>query len=172
MRAIGAILVFLIVSGYSVAIAQAPAFGKPEGNLAQVMRGILFPNSNILFDAQSNDPGAPPKKAEGSGASATFANIYAGWQAVENAAIALAESGTLIMMPGRMCENGRPAPVANADWVKFSQGLVDAGRAALKAAQTKDQEKVVEVTDQVAESCALCHEVYRDKPDVKDRCIP
>jgi hypothetical protein len=172
MRVLSAVVVFVVVSGYSVAVAQAPAFGKPEGNLAQVMRGILFPNSNILFDAQTTDPGAPPPKTEGAGATAKFSNIYSGWQAVENAAIALAESGTLIMMPGRMCENGRPVPLDRPDWTKYSQGLVEAGRAALAAARAKNQEKLIEVTDQVAESCALCHEVYRDKPDVKDRCIP
>ena len=31
----------------------------PGGNLNQVMRGILFPNSNIIFNVQTNDPGAP-----------------------------------------------------------------------------------------------------------------
>ena len=35
---------------------------QPYGTLAQVMRGIPFPNSNIIFDTQTNDPGAPPKK--------------------------------------------------------------------------------------------------------------
>src|SRR5262249_51085735 len=77
--------------------ATAPAPPRTSsnvtGDLAQVMRGILFPNSNLIFDAQQNDPGAPPKKAAeaGGGASSTFANIYTGWQVVENAAIALAE---------------------------------------------------------------------------------
>ena len=33
------------------------------GTLAQVMRGILFPNSNLVFDVQQNDPAAPKKKA-------------------------------------------------------------------------------------------------------------
>lgn len=36
----------------------------------------------------------------------TFAGIYSGWQVVENAAIALAESADLIMIPGRLCRNG------------------------------------------------------------------
>ena len=27
------------------------------GNLNQVMRGILFPSSNVLFDVQTQDPG-------------------------------------------------------------------------------------------------------------------
>ena len=56
-----------------------PAGARPTGDLAQLMRGVLFPNSNIIFDAQSNDPGAPKKEAAaGGGATATFANVYSG----------------------------------------------------------------------------------------------
>jgi hypothetical protein len=150
--------------------------GAPTGDLAQVMRGILFPNSNLIFDAQQNDPGAPPKKAAeaGGGASSTFANIYTGWQVVENAAIALSESADLILKPGRVCSNGKPAPVMRADYRKFAEGLRQAGREALKAAQTKKQDAVVEVTDKVAEACANCHEVYRDKGPAGSpaRCTP
>ena len=40
--------------------ASAPA-AKPYGTLAQVMRGIPFPNSNIIFDTQSTDPAAAQK---------------------------------------------------------------------------------------------------------------
>ena len=50
--------------------APAKPAAKPAGSLAQVMRGIFFPNSNIIFDVQQNDPGAAKKKPEG-GASAT-----------------------------------------------------------------------------------------------------
>jgi len=157
--------------------AAAPRAGvQVTGDLAQVMRGILFPNSNLIFDAQQNDPGAPPKKAAeaGGGASATFANIYTGWQVVENAAIALAESADLILKPGRVCSNGKPAPVSRADYQKFAAGLRQAGREALKAAQTKKQDAVIEVTDKVAEACANCHEVYRDKGPAGSpaRCTP
>jgi cytochrome c556 len=155
----------------------APRAGvQVTGDLAQVMRGILFPNSNLIFDAQQNDPGAPPKKTAeaGGGASATFANIYTGWQVVENAAIAIAESADLILKPGRVCSNGKPAPVGRADYQKFAAGLRQAGREALKAAQTKKQDAVIEVTDKVAEACANCHEVYRDKGPAGSpaRCTP
>ena len=36
---------------------------EPVGNLAELMRAILFPNSNFLFDVQTTDPGAPPEPA-------------------------------------------------------------------------------------------------------------
>ena len=78
--------------------AQATG-GKTIGNLAQVMRGILFPNANILFDVQSKDPETFGKKEEGGGASSTFSGIYTGWQVVENAAIALNESARLLEVP-------------------------------------------------------------------------
>jgi cytochrome c556 len=52
------------------ATAAAKPAVKPAGSLAQVMRGIYFSNSNVIFDVQQNDPGAPKKKSEG-GASAT-----------------------------------------------------------------------------------------------------
>jgi hypothetical protein len=153
--------------------AQMPA-GKPPGNLAQVMRGVFFPNANLLFDVQAKDPAAPPRKFGEVGASATetFSNIYTGWQVVENAAIALEEASDLLLKPGRVCENGRPVPLDRGDWPKLTQGMREAGRAALKAAQSRNRDAAIEVTNQIAEACANCHEVYRDKPDVKNRCIP
>jgi hypothetical protein len=152
-----------------------PAGARPTGDLAQLMRGVLFPNSNIIFDAQSNDPGAPKKEAAaGGGATATFANVYSGWQMVEGAAVALAEAADLILKPGRVCSNGKPAPVTRPDYIKFAQGLREAGIATLAAAKEKSQDKVIEVTDKVADACANCHEVYRDKGPAGSpaRCTP
>jgi hypothetical protein len=155
--------------------APAAAASAPTGELAQLMRGILFPNSNLIFDAQSNDPGAPKKEgASGGGASAAFANVYSGWQMVEGAAVALAEAPDLILKPGRLCSNGKPVPVDRPDFIKFAQGLREAGIATLAAAKEKSQDKVIEVTDKVADACANCHEVYRDKGPAGDpaRCTP
>jgi hypothetical protein len=151
-----------------VAAAQAPA-PQPYGSLAQIMRGILFPNANILFDVQSNDPAAPKKAETGGGATATFSNIYTGWQVVENSALALAESATLINIPGRLCDNGRPVPLTRPDWQKFSQELVTASRAMYKAAQSKNRELASDTTNDVAAACENCHSVYREK---NPRCVP
>jgi hypothetical protein len=154
--------------------ATAPAGPTPQAyaNLAQVMRGIPFPASNLIFDTQSNDPAAA-KEAGGAGASATaqFSGVYGGWQAVENAALALQETANLIMIPGRLCENGRPVPLDQEVYRKAAQGLADAGAAALKAAQSKNLDTMVEVSGTVADACAACHEKYRDKDDNKDRCV-
>jgi hypothetical protein len=128
------------------ASAPAPAAAagptqKPYANLAQVMRAIPFTSANIIFDAQSTDPGAKPKEgAGGDSATARFSSIYSGWQQVEQSAQAISETANLLLVPGRLCENGRPVPL--------------------------------EVSNVVTEACLVCHEVYRDKPDNKDRCIP
>ena len=133
-----------------------------------------YPEGQGDYPVGGKDPAAPPKKFGDVGASATdtYSNIYAGWQVVENAAVALEESSDLLMKPGRLCENGRPVPLQRADWATFTQGMREAARAALKAAQSRNRDAAIEVTNQVADACANCHEVYRDKPDVKNRCIP
>ena len=167
MRVLSVVLALLVLAG--LAAAQAPS-SQPHGNLAQVMRGISFPSSNIIFDTQTNDPGAEKETSDPSaGALSAYASIYPGWTVVEDAALALAETANLIMIPGRLCENGRPVPVERADFVEFAQGLRDAGMAAYKTAQTRDLEKMAEVTDQVFEACLLCHEVYRDRDPW---CVP
>ena len=100
-----------------------------------------------------------------------FASVYAGWQAVENNALAVSETANLLTIPGRVCENGRPVPLDREDFRKFAAGLADAGLAAYKAAQSKNLDAMVDVSGTVSDACAACHEVYRDKEDPKDRCI-
>jgi hypothetical protein len=148
--------------------AQTTA-AKPVGSLAQVMRGILFPNANILFDVQSSDPETFGKKTEGAGATSSFSGIYTGWQVVENAAIALDESARLLEVRGRICENGRPVPLDQKDWAPFVADLRKASQAMLKAAQAKNRELASETTNDVAGACENCHTKYRD---AAPRCTP
>jgi len=168
MRFVGTALVLLIAACASASTAGLPD-PEPMGSLAQVMRGILFPNSNILFDVQSVDPANPPPAAAGGGATATFSGIYSGWQMVENAAIALGESANLITIPGRRCENGRGVPLSQPNWAQFVQQLKDAADVALVAARARDQAAASDATNDIAEACYVCHEVYRD---VEPRCTP
>lgn len=148
------------------AAQQAPAF-PAMGNLAQVMRGILFPSSNIVFNVQLHDPAEPAKPAQPSADTFSWTawggDIYAGWQMIDYAAVAIAESAPLLLTPGRRCENGKPVPVDRADWIKFTQEMAEAGRAAYRASQTRSQEAVSDSTNQLADSCMNCHRVYRDR---------
>ena len=155
------------------AAASRPA-QKPTGTLAQIMRGIYFPNANLIFDVQQNDPAAPKKKADSGSSTDTYAQRYSGWEMVENAAIALTDGVDLILKPGRTCQNGKPVPIDQPDFQKFAREMREAGRVALQAARTRNQEKASDATNNIADACANCHEVYRDKgpADSPARCTP
>jgi len=142
----------------------------PVGNVAQVMRGILFPSSNIVFTVQSVDPGArkaaPAADDLNTGGFDWLTwggSVYKGWDLVDYAAIAVGESAQLMLTPGRRCENGKLVPVDDPDWKKFTAELAEAGRAAYKASQTRDQATVSEATNQLNDSCSNCHRVYRGR---------
>jgi hypothetical protein len=144
---------------------------KADANLAQLMRGIVYPSSNVVFAAQS-ELNFPPVKDPATSPN-LLTSTYGGWQAVESAALGLAESANLLTIPGRMCSNGVPAPITRPDWIKFTQGLRDAGLAAYKAAQSKNQDAMVDASGTVADACSACHEVYREKKGgLPDRCKP
>jgi mono/diheme cytochrome c family protein len=139
----------------------------PSGNVAQVMRGILFPSSNIIFTVQTIDPGAkkPPVDTTGGGFDwfTWGGSVYPGWDVVDYAAISLAESAKLMLTPGRRCENGRPVPVSDPDWIRFTRELETAGNAAYKASQTRNQETVSNSTNQLNDSCMNCHRMFRGR---------
>jgi mono/diheme cytochrome c family protein len=146
----------------AAAAAGASSFAV-AGNLAQLMRGVTFPNANILFNVQVKDPGKEkPAMPMPFDYVIWGMTVYYGWQAVDQAALALVETAPLFLLPGRRCENGKPVPVDRADWKQYTAALVDVGRAAYKAAQTRNVDAVVKVADQLNESCANCHKVYRD----------
>jgi cytochrome c553 len=175
---------FMLAVFTVIAVGQAPASRpaaatrapKPAGTLAQVMRGIYFPNANLIFDVQQNDPGVAKKTSGEPAGSATekYGNAYTGWETVENAAVALTDGVDLILKPGRTCQNGKPVPVQRADFQKFARDMRQAGIAVLQAARTKNQEKVSDATNNIADACSNCHEVYRDKgpADSPARCSP
>jgi cytochrome c553 len=148
---------------------EAPAVVSATGNLNQLMRGIMFPNSNIIFTVQTHDPAEKKKADDAANASGGFnwsmwgSDLYPGWEIVDYAAIALAESAPLMLTPGRRCENGKPVPVNDPDWIRFTKEMVDVGRAAYRASQTRNQEKVSDISGDVADACMHCHQVFRDK---------
>jgi hypothetical protein len=81
----------------------------------------------------------------------------------------------LLMLPGRVCANGSPVPVRDADWARFVAGLRAAGTEAYRAAESKSQAKMLDVSEQIANSCSNCHRVYRKAgpagaDDLTNRC--
>ncbi len=141
----------------------APRAQQVHGTLLQVMRGILFPNSNVLFSAQTTDPGSVKKDGDPTASVNPLAGQYGGWEAIENSGIAMAEAANLLTIPGRVCGNGKPVPVQNADWQRFVAGVREAGMATYKAGQSKNMDMVIAAADTVTTACSNCHDVYREK---------
>ncbi len=141
-----------------------PAFHE-DATLAQLMKGILFPSSNVIFFAQSENPNDVKPGKDPSLATDPLANTYGKWQAVENSALAIAEASNLLLLPGRKCSNGRDVPISNPDWAGLVAGVREAGLKAYKAAQSKDQDKILDAADTLSTACSNCHEKYREKPE-------
>jgi hypothetical protein len=99
-----------------------------------------------------------------------LANTYGKWQAVENSALAIVEAANLLTLSGRKCANGIDVPIKNPDWPKYVQRLRDAGMEAYKAALSKNQDTITDASGTLSEACAACHDKYREKPTLADRC--
>jgi cytochrome c556 len=111
---------------------------KPVASVKQVMLSITIPASDIVFGVGSEEP-----------------KTDADWLKVQNAALALAESGNLLLMPGRA--------VDKENWTKEALGMVDASSQALKAAEARSVDEVLAAGDKVYASCESCHKGYMAK---------
>jgi hypothetical protein len=118
------------------ALAQAPSPLQPVGNMSQLMINMIYPTSDAIFYV---DRAEPKTELE--------------WNTLQNQALMLAESGNLLMMPGRARDQ--------ENWIKYSKMMLDAGSAAFKAARAKNLDGVRAVNDQLYESCVACHQQYR-----------
>ena len=175
LSALSLVALLVVVVGCSPAAPPAPTAAAPQvkANLNQVMRGILFPNSNIIFDTQDKDPGAPPDPAAGA---SPYAGTYGGWEAVENASMALAEAANLISLPGRVCNNNKPVPLDDPVYQKGLAALREVAQLSYETAKAKKFDAMLDVADKVTQACATCHDVFRDrvvdgKPiGMEDRC--
>ena len=155
---------------------------EPIGTLAQLMRGLMFPNANKMFDVQSQEPGGelPEMNAEISEAvsaivgpaSARFLGVYRGWPTVEGAAVALADGAKLAMLPGRLCGNGEPVPIDQPEYIEGARLLEESAVKVLDGARTQDYEAVWDAINYINDSCTHCHKTYRDGPDSRNepRC--
>jgi cytochrome c len=151
--------------------APAPVAANPTGqptvtataNLAQFMRAVTFPNANIIFNTQLYDPGKEkPKMPIPYDYVLWGKTVYYGWEAVDEAILALRDTSPMLMLPGRKCQNGRPVPIQNADYQKAVKDLVAFTDELWKAAQTRNQETVSALSEKLNDTCANCHKVYRD----------
>jgi hypothetical protein len=164
----------MLTGGVLSLAAQAPQRSAQQvhANLNQLMRGSLYPAANVVFSAQAENPAdvKPIPGQDPSMATDPLTSTFGGWLAVENAALTLAESANLLSIPGRTCSNGVPVPITDPAWATFVQQLRDASMQAYRAAQAKDQDKMIDNSETLSAACAGCHLKWRDRRTPENRC--
>ncbi len=83
------------------------------------------------------------------------------WQEVEQHAIQLAASGSLISLGGTGAAD--TGWVASPEWQNWAQQLTDVAMAAHEAVENQDQMALLDAGSAIVETCEGCHQVF--KPD-------
>lgn len=125
-------------------VVQAPAAQAPAtqvatqvvGSMSELMIKIIYPTSDAIFYISTR---TPKNDVE--------------WDELTAKALTLAESGNLLLLPGRARDQDR--------WVADTKLLIDAGNAAFKAAKKKDLAALAALNDALYASCVTCHADYR-----------
>ena len=140
-----------VIAGAREARSAAPAAEAaqrvvPVASIRQIMAGITGPAANTVYNsfgsvvsAEGIKDIAPQNDEE--------------WVALGNTAAALAESGNLLLLPGRAVDNG--------DWVTMTRAFIDASTKAVKAADEKNTEGILSAGSEINESCDACHAKYQ-----------
>lgn len=115
--------------------AQAPTYDL-VGSVRDVMIDIVYPTSDVLFYIERS----PPK-------------TEVEWNAIRNQALMLAESGNLLMLPGRARDQ--------RNWVRNARTMIASARAAYRAALDKNMAGILAQSDALTEACVTCHRQYR-----------
>ena len=165
---------FLVPALLLLSTCEAPpptVAQEVHATLNQLMQGVIYPAANVLFSTQTEDPAAlerPPSK-DPAMATDPLVSVFGGWQAIENAALALSESATLLALPGRICSNGETAPTTDPTWSMFVAELRDVGMQAYAVAQKKDRDQMIELSNSINDACVHCHQKWRPRR-AENRC--
>jgi hypothetical protein len=155
--ALFAVSVVLFISGIGFVIAAARTAREaapvvtvpttvPVATVAQIMNGITGPNALIVYNAVGTIINAE-------GVKEIEPQNDEEWANVANAAAAVIESGNLLLIGDRALDTG--------DWVMMTKAMMESGQAALKAAQAKDKEGILDAGGPLNETCDNCHAKYQ-----------
>jgi hypothetical protein len=125
----------------------APPPFKPVSDNKLLMQAVVDPNADIIWNSVKTIETRE-------GIEDIRPKTDADWIAVRNAAVAVAESGNLLMMVPRAKDGG--------EWMQRSQEMITAGEAAIRAADAKNAEKLFTVGGDLYDSCSNCHRKYLD----------
>ena len=170
-----ALTLILAVAGGLSLTAQTTSPGAEQqvhADMNQLMRGVLYPAANVVFSAQVDNPAEITRAPDHDPNMSTdpLTSTFGGWTAVENAALALAESANLLAIEGRRCSTGVVAPTKDPVWAGFARDMRAASMKAHAAARAKNQEQMIEVSNELSATCSGCHRRFRDRRTPGGRC--
>lgn len=123
-------------------VATAEGGYTAVADVRELMASIIDPSTDVIWDAvgtiitvAGTEERTPKDDAE--------------WAAVRRAAVIVAESGNLLLMPGRVPDD--------PDWIKMSQALIEVGSRAIKAAEAKDKDALFDAGGEIYVVCSACH---------------
>jgi hypothetical protein len=123
---------------------EPPPF-RPVADTKLLMQSVIDPTADEIWDAvrtiitkdgtQEIRPHTPQE-----------------WETVRNHAVALAESGNLLMMVPRAKDGG--------EWMQRSRELVDTSERAIRAAEARNADELFTVGGDIYQACSNCHQKY------------
>jgi hypothetical protein len=117
--------------------AAAPAAAeRPVGTMSELMVHLIRPTSDAVFYITSRTPDTPEA-----------------WEALQMQTLALAEAGTVLLLPAHARGRSR--------WLDDARLMRDAGRKAFVAAKAKDVAALEALNDELYQSCTTCHQHFR-----------
>ena len=149
--------VLLFISGIGFVIASArttraatpvaeAVATTPVATIKQIMNGIVMPDAYVIYEAVGT-------KSSAAGIEEIAPKNDEEWAKVANSAAAIVESGNLLLMGDRAIDKG--------DWVKMTHEFMDKGKLALKAAEAKDKDGIVNAGGDLNTTCDNCHARYQ-----------
>ncbi len=141
------LLLAVLVALFTACGGPTPPPFKPVVDTKLLMQAVVDPNADAIWDAvksidtKEGSQEIRPKTEEQ-------------WTAVRNAAVTVAEAGNLLMLVPRAKDGG--------EWMKRAQDMVNTGEEAIRAAETKNADRLFTVGGDIYESCSNCHRQYMD----------
>jgi hypothetical protein len=135
----------------------APPPFKPIATTAELMHAVVDPSADVLWASVGS-------VSTTEGVEDFFPRTEEEWIKIENAATVLMESGNLLMIGERAQDQ--------AEWMTLSQGLVDAGKLALAAAQSRNPDQIFSTGGEVYAACDACHQRYWVEGADPDGAVP
>lgn len=137
----------LVLAGACTPPAPEPSLPPfaPMATTAELMHAVVDPAADVLWASVGSIVTVE-------GTEDFFPRSEEEWVVIENAAVVLMESGNLLMIGDRAPDQDR--------WMTMSRNLIDAGKLALTAAQSRNPDEIFRIGGDVYAACDGCHQLY------------